>query len=77
MAVSNVAPSLLIETLIVNLIGEVEKRSSLYKNHLKEYSFENGRPTAYRVSLHTHHQPDYLVDPVRALAAQPDQKSAD
>jgi hypothetical protein len=45
MARSDVAPSLLVEGLILNLIGEVEKRPALYKKHLKEYSFENYRPT--------------------------------
>jgi hypothetical protein len=49
----------LVETLIVNFIGEVEKNRPL----LKTFKFENGRPTAYRICVRIHHQPDYSADP--------------
>jgi hypothetical protein len=52
MALPIIAPSLFIETLIVNFIG------GKWKKDLKEYSFENVRPIAYRVCLRTLHQPD-------------------
>jgi hypothetical protein len=42
------SPMLLVERLIFNLLGEVNKNPPLIKEHLKEYSFENGRPTAYQ-----------------------------
>jgi hypothetical protein len=51
-ALSNSTPSLLVETLIVNLIGKVEKRhytTFLFKNPLPSSLFENGRLTACRV----------------------------
>jgi hypothetical protein len=47
------------------------KKPVLYQIRLKEYSFENGRPTAYRIRVHNRHQLGYLVDPVC------DQKAAD
>lgn len=41
MALSNSTQSLVVETSIVNLIEEVEKRPALYKKNLKEYSDVN------------------------------------
>jgi hypothetical protein len=66
-----------VETLIVNLIGEVEKRPTLYKKKHLMYSFENSRSIAYRICVLIDHQLDYLVETVCALAAQPGPKSAD
>jgi hypothetical protein len=48
----------------------------VFKNPTEVF-VRDGRPTAYRLCVRTHHQPDYSVDPVCALAAESDRKSAD
>nr|XP_034194212.1 uncharacterized protein LOC117610682 [Osmia lignaria] len=41
MALPNCTPSLIVETSIINLIEEIEKKPALYKKNLKEYSDVN------------------------------------
>jgi hypothetical protein len=77
MARSDVAPSLPVETLIVNLIGEVEKNPSFIKKTFKKVLVRELSADWNRVCVRTRQQPDRLVVPVCALQPNPTKLSAE